>query len=350
MSDRPILQIGDQRFEGWTGVQVERALDSLAGSFSFGMTERWPEQPEKWVIESGAPCEVFLGGEPLMRGWVDEGNYSLSADDHPIDISGREVTCDLVDCSAIHKSGSWNGQTLEKIAAELVSPFGISVAASATPGAAFGKFALQQGESVFDALDRMCRMRGVLPMTTPAGQLRFDRPGRARATYGLEVGVNAITARRRTSARDRFSQYLIKGQAAGADVSGSAARPTAKASDQGVTRHRPMLIVNSEQSTQASLEERARWEATVRAGRSEEVQVEVRGWRADNGALFALGELVPVRAPVLGVDDELLVKALRHSDGDQGMRTLITLCPPEAFSLLTLPEPKPKTKAKAVGR
>ena len=133
-------------------------------------------------------------------------------------------------------------------------------------------------------------------------------------------------------------------------MSGSAARPTAKASDLGVTRHRPMLIVNSEQSTQASLEERARWEATVRAGRSEEVQVEVRGWRADNGALFALGELVPVRAPILGVEDELLVKALRHSDGDQGMRTLITLCPPEAFSLLTLPEPKPKTKAKVVGR
>lgn len=350
MSDRPILQIGDQRFEGWTSVQVDRALDSLAGSFSFAMTERWPDQPEKWVIEGGAACGVYLGGDLLMRGWVDEGNYSLSADDHPIDIVGREVTCDLVDCSAIHRSGSWNGQTLEKIAAELASPFGISVAASASPSAAFAKFALQQGESVFEALDRMCRMRGLLPMTSPTGQLRFDRPGRARASYGLEVGVNAITARRRTSTRDRFSQYLIKGQAAGADVTGAAARPSATAADVGVTRHRPLLIVNGEQSTQASLDERARWEATVRAGRSEEVLVEVRGWRADNGALFALGEMVRVRAPILGVDDELLVKALRHTDGDQGMRTQITLCPKEAFSLLTLPEPKPKAKAKAVGR
>ena len=349
MVDRPILQVGDQRFEGWTEVQVDRSLDALAGGFSFKMTDRWPDQPEKWIIEAGAACTVLLDSDPLMKGWIDDGDFSIDSDDHPISIAGRELTCDLVDCSAIHTPGSWNGQTLDKIAADLARPFGLSVASGISTGAAFGKFALQQGETVFDALDRMCRMRGLLPTTTPAGQLQFDRPGRVKAGYSLRVGVNAVSARRRTTVSDRFSKYFLKGQASGVDVTGAAGRPKAEASDPGVTRHRPLLIVNSEQSSAGSLAERAQWEATVRAGRSEVVEFLVKGWRPEPGGLFALGELVPVYSSRLRVDDEMLVKDIRHTKDSAGSRSIITLCPPEAFSLLTLPEPKPKTK-KAAGR
>src|SRR3546814_11797358 len=49
---------------------------------------------------------------------------------------------------------------------------------------------------------------------------------------------------------ERFSQYVLKGQASGDDeVNGRAASaPSAEAKDPAVTRYRPMLIIGEDQS------------------------------------------------------------------------------------------------------
>lgn len=343
MSDVVSLKIGGNLYEGWQDVSIETGLDSLAGAFSLALTERFPDQPELWVIEAGAACEVRIGDDLVITGYVDEGSNDVDPDSHPVQASGRAKTGDIVDCSAIHTPGTWTNRKLEQIVADLAKPFGVSVTAVADTGAKFAKFSLQQGETAFEAVERLCRMRAVLPTTNAAGVLELRRPGQARAGYELRLGENLLGLRHRRSQRDRFSEYILKGQASGDGIEGAAARPKAQAKDAGVKRYRPLVIVNSEQTTQSSLSDRAKWEATVRAGRSREIVATVQGWRAPDGSLYRHDLIVPVVGREVGVDDDLLVTNVRFSAGDRGKRTQLTLAPKEAFSLLAISEKEAKS-------
>lgn len=338
MSDVVSLKIGSDLYEGWQDVSIETALDSLAGSFSLALTERFPDHPELWVIEDGAACEVRIGDDLVITGYVDEGDNDVDPNSHPVQASGRAKTGDLVDCSAIHTPGTWTNRKLEQIVADLAQPFGVDVKAITDTGAAFAKFSLQQGETAFEAIERMCRMRAVLPTSNAAGVLELRRPGQVRAGYELRLGENLLSLRHSRNQRDRFSHYILKGQASGDGVDGAAARPKAEAKDSGVKRYRPLMIVNSEQTTQASLSDRAKWEATVRAARSRSVVATAQGWRGPDGSLFRPDVIVPVVGRQVGVEDELLVTNVKFTAGDRGKRTVLTLAPKEAFSLLAVSE------------
>jgi len=339
MNDRISLKVGGVVFEGWTSVRIEQGLDALAGSFSVGLTERWPGHPDQWGIEAGDSCEVFIGEDQVMTAWIDRFSASVDPDRHPVEVAGREKTADLVDCSAVHKPGSWKNRTLEQIAAELAKPFGIRVTAVTSTGRPFDKVALQQGETVFEFIDRLARQRGVMPVTTVTGDLEFRRPAQQAAGYSLELGANLKAVSFDNDITDRFSAYTLKGHA-----DDGATRPKGEAKDPGVRRHRPLLIVNDDDSSSASLRDRAIWEASVRAGKAQTVNAIVQGWRSASGELYRPDRLVPVKAPLVGIDATLLVVGVQLELNDQGRKAGLMLAPKEAFQLEPIAEPKRKRR------
>jgi prophage tail gpP-like protein len=327
-----ILKVAGQTFTGWKSVQVDRAIDALVGSFRLTLSDRWPGAPDSWGIRAGDACEVLLGGETIMTAWIDRAAFSIRPDRHPIVMSGMEKTIDLTDCSAIHTPGSWKGRRLEQIAADLTAPFGIKVKALVSTGAVFPAFALQQGESVFEAISRMARQRGVLPVTNVDGDLELIRPGQARAGFTLAYGENLEEIAFEDDYGDRFSDYILKGYARD-----GASRPKATAKDAGVTRYRPLLIVHDDDSTPGNLADRAKHEATIRAGRGQRTQATVTGWRDAGGELYRPDRLAAVRAAVVGVEGERLIHAVSYRADDRGRRTVLSLAPKEAFSLQAIP-------------
>lgn len=340
------LKVDGALFEGWTDASADRSLDQVAGGFSIGFSERWPGHPDLWRIPPGAACELMIGGDLVSTGYTDLGAYAIDADGHPLSVEGRDKTADLVDCSAIHEPSSWRGRRIDQIAADLAAPFGITVLPIGDMGAAFAHFALQQGETVFSAIERMTRQRALLAVTNEAGELELRRPGLEAAGYELILGENIKSIRFTNDVKDRFSDYIIKGHptfGGGADFrAGGSEQPVAAtkagARDLGVPRYRPLVILNDDAGG-PSLETRARWEATTRAGKAQVVVVTVAGWRAANGELYRIDRKVPVHAKFVGVDDELLVKGVRFSLSDRSGRiTELTLTRKEAYSLLALPE------------
>lgn len=336
------LKVGDRLFDGWTSVEVETGIDALSGRFSLALSDRWPGQPDQWKIEAGDACRLFVGDAPVLSGWIDRASLSLDPDSHPVTMDGRERTCDLVDCSALNQPGFWTGRTVLQIATELAQPFGIAVSADVDVGRPFDRFALEPGETVFEAIERMTRVRGLLMLTTVDGDLRLTRPAQTRAAYALEEGVNLKSVAFVNDVAGRFSRYLVKGHDASDESAGTAAaRPSAEATDPAIRRHRPLLIVNDEESTTATLEETARWETTVRAGQSQSVTARLSGFHAPDGSLYAANVLVPVRAPSVGVEADLLVESVRFSrSARQGASTELRLAPPQAYSLQPIPEPR----------
>lgn len=345
MAEQLVLKVDGQQYEGWQKVSVSQGLDALAGHFEIELSDRWSGQAEAWTIEAGSPCEIALGDDKLMTAYVDQARYRIDSDQLTITVSGREKTGDLIDCSAVHSPGSWTNRKLEQIAGDLAKPFGIKVKAIASTGAAFPKFALQQGETVSAALDRMTRQRGLLVVTTAEGDVEIRSPGKEAAGYSLKLGETLLWAEFNNDVSERFSDYLVKGYAR-TKVRAGGGQPKATAKDGGTPRYRPMVLVHDEQATIATVTARSKWEASVRAARAREVRAGVVGWRGPNGALFRADRLVPITALPIGVDDELLIAEVQFLLDEQGHRVELTLTPKEAFS----PEPPPAPKGKTKGR
>lgn len=333
--DELALLTGGRVYGGWTTVIVGRSIEQLAGGFSVSVSERWPGQDAVRAIAPGEKFELMLGGARVMTGWVDTVDLGMDHLSHTVEVSGRDLTGDLVDCSAVSKTGQWQGQKIEAIARDLARPFGLKVRDDVDTGVALASFALQEGETVFEAIERAARIRALLLTTDGDGTLVITRAGVKRVSTTLMTGVNILDCRARLDLRDRFAEYTAKGQAPGDDYFNAEAvsQIRAVAKDPGVTRYRPLVLTNDAPDLAATLRQRVQWEANVRAARSTEVQVTVQGWRHATG-LWEPNTIVRLVAPPLRIDADLLISSVQYSLDQRGTVTTLQLTRADAYKLL----------------
>jgi prophage tail gpP-like protein len=342
------LRVNGLEFAGWKEATVKRSVEAVASSFSLSVSDRWDGQTNPWPIMEEDECRLMIGAEQVITGYVDRRTISFDKEAHSLEVSGRDATGALVDCSAILRhvtggKGKWEfrNTSLFTLTQRLCEPFGIRV--SIQPGLplpdVLEKVTVDPGESAFEVLDRACRMAGILPVSDGAGGVMLSRVGAARTHTALIEGENILTGSAEYDASKRFRKYIVRGQHAGTDewFGEGAAGVSGEATDENVRRESRVLLVRPEQAAKgASIQKRAQWEAKVRAARSETVTVSVQGWQQSNGVLWPLNALVSVRSPSLGIDGELLISEITHKLSDNGGTvTEFDLKRPDAF----IPEP-----------
>ncbi len=328
------LIVNGQIHKGWTDISVTRSMEQFAHSFDISFTERWSDEDEAIPIHAGDACRVKLDTTAVITGYVDDDPIDYDANDHKIRVTGRSLTGDLVDCSAIYKKGQWKNASLETIAKNLCEPFAITVRVETDLGDKFSSFAIQDGETVYEALERACRMRGVLMMTNADGELVFTDVGALTTRTIIEFGVNVIRGARMGGFTDRFSKYIIKAQAPGTDDfhGVSASQGKVEVEDSVIPRYRPLIVQTECQSSGTLLASRANWERNVRAGRSRRLQYSLDGWENDEG-LWAPNTLVRVKDRKLEVDTELLIITVRQTRDADGTNTVLELADPRSMTV-----------------
>lgn len=332
------LLIDGQRYGGWQGITIERSIETAAGAFDLQVTERWAGQDVARPIQPGASCAVEVDGEALITGYVDDVVISHGAANHTVRVRGRDATADLVDCSAIHKSGAWSGATVLDIARDLARPFGVAVLAAVDIGGPFPDWQIQEGESVFECIERAARLRGLLVTTNGVGALLLTRAGAERLAVTLRLGENLQGASGTFSMRERMSEIRVKGTMPGSDLTTPEqhAEPQAVVTDAAVSRYRPLVIVGEDNGDPAVYERRATWERNVRFGRAARIEATVAGWRA-GGVLWPPNVMVHYADPFMEVDESLLIAAVRLSLDSSGTLTTLSLTRREAFDIEPLP-------------
>lgn len=342
MADDVELLVNGLKYRGWTSISVTRAMDAASAAFNLSITERWDGQDQPWPITEGDECQVLIGGQVLITGYVDVFSPGFGASDHTITVQGRDKTADMIDCSAVHSPDEWQNINVLQLARTLAKPFGIEVSADVTVGNTFPIIKLQQGETAFDAVDRHCRMRGLLASPTGNGGLLITRAGTRRAAVALIQGGpqgNILSASGTRDASQRYSKYIVKAQTPWASTSTGEqeAHIQGEATDPTVKRYRPLLVLAETGGSTGGAAERANWEAKVRVGRSLTATVTVQGWRQrPGGALWEPNLLVPVRSPWLKMDGTMLIRSVTYSRTAQGGTTCtLSLVSPLTYS----PEP-----------
>lgn len=323
------LIIGGTAYMGWQELEVVRSIDTLAGRFKLKLTSIHPLPAPR-----GKECELFINGKRIIFGYTFTINVDVSKNRHVLTIAGRDKTADLVDSDVLVESQELHGLTLRELVETIIKPFGVPAIFETDPPEKFKKFSFQQ-ESAFEAIERACRMRGVFPSSDADGNLVIRAYGATRSDVGLVMGENVLQASAGYDDTDRFSVYQVFGQQPGTDGvdEEAAAGPSGTARDLAVTRYRPKIIIAEAAVDSGLAQQRAEWEATVRAAKAVGLTVVVQDWsQTEGGELWRENLLVRTNVPQLGINGDMLVREVTYTlNDDEGTLTSMALVRPDAY-------------------
>lgn len=341
------LRVGGEIHEGWTEVSITLALDRLSGEFDVRLTDTWVNGGQRMslTVPEGAPCVVHIDGETVVTGYVDEVARDYDDASRQTSLRGRDKAGDLVDCSAPVQD--WQGRTLAAMATDLCTPFGIAVHAlnADATGNAFARFSTNPGDTVASTLERLLRQRGLMAWSDGLGGLIIDAVKEGSPVAVLEPGRTVQSGKCTRSMADRFATYTAVAHAdGGADVddmeeADTITAPSGSATDPGVPRPRPLVLVAETQSGGPSLTSRAEHEARTRAARAAQAVYTVPGWRNDSGALWRPGQTVTLKDSLLDLSGRWIVTQVQFRQGErEGTTTELTVALAAAFAVLAEPE------------
>jgi len=344
------LRINGTDYGGWLSVEIAAGVERVARDFRLSVTDRWPGAGE--LVQRIKPfdrCEVWIGNDKVLTGSVDAIPVSYDDQQVSVSIAGRSITADLVDCAAINEPGQWRGLRLEAIAKALAGEYGIAVVTEANTGAAIAEHQIQQGETAFESLDRLLKLRQVLATDDADGRLVLTAPSRTRAVDALELGKNLLKADAGFDFKDVFSQYRVKGQRAGTDEAyGPACSAVADEQDANIPRRRVMLVRQQGQSDGGSCSRRATYERARRLTKALETTYTVQGWRQSDGSLWLPNRIVRVRDSLLRLDRDMLIAEVTYRLDDSGTTCTLRVGPSEGYEAEP-PEVAAEKKRKAAG-
>lgn len=327
----------------WQACSIGRGLDNCASSASVAVGRGKLREAgyDKFPIHLGDGVQVLIGEDPVLIGWVDKPSRTRTADEHGVNIQIRSVTADLVDCSAMNSPGQWVKAKLARIAKDMVTAlYKIPVVVPPKYDVVVPNFEIEQGEAVFDAVERLAHSVGLIVHDTAAGVLMITRPGDTRAEGALvhlegpkggpDPRNNVLESDYQEDGSKLFSDYIVKGQSEGGKAKAGA---SGSARDAGVTRYRPKIISPPGEATAADCTRLAQWEAARRRGQAARLVHGARGWRQTKGGkLWDIDQIVPVQDDLAEMYRDLLITDVRYTMDDKGRKAVLTLEPPEAWT------------------
>jgi len=332
-----------QIFEGWTELSISRSTQEAAGRFRLSVTEPTTASGKilGWQIRPGDPVKIKLGGTLAVDGFVDIRQAAYDANSHGVEIAGRSKTADAIEAAAVtdegKPAGPFAGYKLDEIARALLDPLSIDLKVIGDIGAVFPMVTVQVGESVFEVIERLARLRGFHVTDDADGSLVLANKVEPEAEpVGLVEGVNILSASAMMDLSKVGSDYFVYGQATGNDdQSGAAvANQTAKVTNDKAPRKRPKVVVMEEPGDKEDMQARGDREMAQEAERQAAVQVTLQGWFTAAGDLWKPGMTVKLTSPMLLIDRDMMVAAVEFAQSDSsGTVTNLDLITLEAFAL-----------------
>jgi prophage tail gpP-like protein len=338
------VRIAGNAYTGWIEASVSRALDQFVGSFELLYADRWAEADRPRLIVPWDACEVSFGRHTLLTGYVDSITGDMQRDALTLRTSGRARTADLVDCSIRHATGHWKDQTLLQIVSDVCEPFGISVtldpSVQATNELKFERVEADDGEAVYDLIQRICNVRGVLPVTTASGDLLLTRITRYAKLRTVVLPVaETLTRSWRHETHDLFSEYFLRSQTGRRkNENGSrAALEAYSVRDETVPRYRPKVLQSDSSARLRELQDHAVYERNSRHGGALRLSYQLPGVLAPDGAPWEPGMLVRVGDDEIGAHDTLVCARTELRVDGENLFTRLELAMVESYSTEPVP-------------
>jgi len=309
-------------------VMVKAAIKEAARSFHLDIAAEPSPGTAAWAFKAGTLIEITSNGELLLAGYVDRYQPRLNGHQQAeIAVSGRSKAQDLIDSSAVHKTGHFKNKTPLQILQEL-DKAGVGVKTDQTLDPV-PTYRITPGESVFRIGEKLCREQGVTLCGQADGSILITAAGGGMHTALVE-GVNIMSIEADHNWSGRHSDVIVRGQAPyghGPD----ALEIEAKAQDAAVGRNRPVIVLHDGDIDRKRAKKRAKNRRDKEAGNSLKANVTVQGFRDDAGKLWTPSWLVWLESPFAAVAQMMCVESVQYQqDRRGGSETVLTLVDPRA--------------------
>lgn len=204
----------------WDDITVDSQLDVPADAFSLTLFNKaGTSLPES--IKGGAACQLYCGRELVLTGIIDQVNESGSISGLAINVSGRDLAGQLLDCSIPIKSTQQ--VTLFELLQEFIlkAPLGQVINNFIVQDNSFlnNKISVEPGESFYDTIAKAAAVTGQFIWFEPRGALvigdPFKSPYQVKQSIRLMragIGNNAISLDYREDVSGVFNEIKILSQ------------------------------------------------------------------------------------------------------------------------------------------
>ncbi|MBB2176780.1 phage tail protein [Gluconacetobacter johannae] len=347
-SDDVSIIIGNTVISGWTDVTIRVGIEIMPWTAELSTTEWQPELDENETIQEGDACQIKIGNDLVITGYVITVDREVGPEEHIVRVSVASKSVDLVEGAAEFATYQMTNTNALALVKKVCEPAGISVYPVGLAGITdIQQFSVILTETAYEVIERICRFAACLFYDRPDGNITLSDVGSSVAVSGFVLGGNAERMRRRASMAGRYADVTAIKQTpiilfSSPDEDDFISQLEAEtvgqpATDPGVTRPWRHLLIPYEQGDAGGQNARKRvlWEVARRYGRSQVIEVTCDSWRDASGKLWQPNTIAQVTAPRLKFNGPLLIAELVFHRDEDGTHADVVLMPPEAFQ----PEP-----------
>jgi len=356
------LQINGSIFGGFTSARVNKTMKSLCGEFEFtaGGDLTYSKLEELGlVITKDSIVEILADGIKIMTAYIEKQSISYSEDNYYISLSGREITCDIVDCrisASFTKTAITDFVTLvsnvfnnENLNYKIVN----NALTSSTSTYLTTDFQIAStGESVIDFLNRYGMKKYIVLLTDEDGNFLISNSGqnksdissyKLRNKIGLENNIwKASINYDRSQLYNLYTYQSIPNYADVSDQGQTSSQQsnvtyTSKA-DNNIRTGRNYLEVESEFYSVSKLKERVAWKLQTQIANSRQYNVTLDGHSfiddSGNKVIIKPNQLINIIDETCNINEEMLVNDVIYNMSEDGNTLSIEFVQQDAYNLL----------------
>ena len=214
------LIVGGYECKEWDDVTIDSQVDVPADAFSFSLyNPPLGHLPE--AIKAGTTAEIYYGDELILTGIIDKLKESVSRAGRTLQLSGRDLAGQLIDCSVpINNSRQITLSTLIQDYV-LASPLGTVIHGFRVQNDAWlkNKITVEPSESLYDAIAKAAQVTGQYIWMDEQGVMNignpFSQPQQPSQTLNLmfeDQKNNVISASYDEDVSNVFSDLKILSQ------------------------------------------------------------------------------------------------------------------------------------------
>lgn len=175
-ANRVTIKIDNKRFDYWSEVEIQLALDSFSTiTFTAPFESERKEFRDTFRPFSYKPLTVHVNDELLFTGTLVGVEPKLEADARTVVCSGYALPAVLEDSAAPTSVYplEFRGLTLRQILETIAQAFILDIDAPIDLGPVFDKVAIDPSQTLIDFLSDLARKRGFVINDNPQGAIRF---------------------------------------------------------------------------------------------------------------------------------------------------------------------------------
>jgi prophage tail gpP-like protein len=296
-----------REFENFGSIAISNSIEAICGFFSIRFMQKNSVRNNPLDIPLGNEVvEIFSDGKLRLRAYLESVEADVGGDGRSITYAGRELTCDLVDCT-IEDTRTINGP-LKKVIQELCSGFPkIGFEQVSGLGNEVVSTRTQPSETYWKTIERLSRKAGALLWSSGDGVVRIGSVKAEKIDLVLDSRV-IRSARSQFNSSQIYTRYVIKGESEPSEGSwGQATKAKWVHNSDFLKRQRTLCVRGESTQSKADTKQRATWESNIRISRAVRAQIQLRGLTAEAIRLIECNKIISIDYPDIGIQRDMLI-------------------------------------------